>query len=134
MLIRWGRGAPPYAQSCVGFVLQSVYENGPETITLFLHGLNSNAGTWDILNFDEYYDNCLKVTATDVGSASSKPAASCYLYTFMDRDANGSSWPAGDGSTFGQLGEETGKVVDWIRSRHNLRVSRQSRNVLIGAK
>lgn len=95
--------------------------NASETITLFLHGLNSDSTTWDKLNKDEYFGQCQTVPE-DLDASRSLPQASCYLYTFRSRpDWDGQIWPNGDGATFQELGAEVGEVVAWIRNRHNLK-------------
>ena len=46
--------------------------------------------------------------------------APCYLYTFDEKTADGTTWGPGDGSTFSELGAEVGAAVDWIRRRHDV--------------
>lgn len=115
--------ATTYQSGSVGrFDLATDFSAGAETITLFLHGLNSDSDTWDQLNKDAYSGQCQKIWAGAIVE-DYVPQAPCYLYTFSGRrDESGDFWPNGDGATFEDLGKEVGIVVDWIRSRHNLKV------------
>lgn len=105
-----------------GFGLRSNLNASGETITLLLHGLNSDSNTWDKLNKDEYAGQC-RMISVDATRSDDGPLAPCYAYNFRARkDDADQVWANGDGATFTELGDEVGVVVDWIRRRHGLKV------------
>lgn len=113
-----------YDGSTGPFSLRTSFSAGAETITLYLHGLNSDSSTWDKLNSDSYSGQCKKIRTDDDSTviSDSVPHAPCYLYTFKKRDVDGEGWDNGDGATFSELGQEVGNVVEWIRGRHGVKV------------
>jgi hypothetical protein len=87
-----------------------------KTAYLLLHGLNSDASTWDALVENAFGDDCPVLTATELDGTVKQ--ASCYRYNFITRiGPDGVKWEHGDGATFAQLGEEVGLVVAALRKK-----------------
>jgi pimeloyl-ACP methyl ester carboxylesterase len=110
-----------YPDETGSFTLQTRFDPGEEIITLFLHGLNSDAGTWRAFNRDEMGGQCRRITSSTIAQDEPVDKAPCYLYTFDEKTVDGTTWGPGDGSTFSELGAEVRAAVEWIRQRHDIR-------------
>jgi hypothetical protein len=89
-----------------------------DTTYLLLHGLNSDASTWDSLVESSFENDCAVLTGTELDT--SIPKGNCYRYNFITRTGpDGVQWQFGDGATFSQLGEEVARLVASARKKNS---------------
>jgi len=114
--------ATSYRSDTTGpFTLQTRFDSGSDTVSLFLHGLNSDADAWRAFNRNEMGGQCERITSATISRDEPIARTPCYLYDFDEKTVSGIRWGRGDGSTYAELGTEVGKAVDWIRLRHDIR-------------
>lgn len=89
-------------------------DKSAKTSYLFLHGLMSNASTWDVVTERLFNGNCPVVENGAELKDLSK--SRCFRYNFIDRvDDDHNTWTQGDGATYVQLGQEVGSIVEVIK-------------------
>lgn len=113
--------ATTYYEGSIGeFTVDTSFSTGNETVYLFLHGLNSDNGTWDDVNDDVFDNACTPLDSVRIVERWDVPTRQCYLFNFGPKSVSGTLWGSGDGSTYSELGQEVGRAVDFIRNRQRV--------------
>jgi len=91
---------------------------------LLLHGLASNADTWNDLVKARFNNSCEKIAAGTFASSSPKDSQKCFRINFGTGYQTGlegiSSWTNGDGSTYSSLGGEVVQALNEIKAKYPL--------------
>ncbi len=82
-----------------------------KTVYILLHGLNSDARTWDTLVDQAFAGDCPTISGLSRDQEKLSGDEICIRYNFLSKKLEGQVWLFGDGSSYPELGVEVGRVT-----------------------